>query len=78
MTVHARTQLVIYDDSFSAEFGKSDFLDVQVSADLMLNKVKFVPKGKDGKPAETSSCIHIRTQRMNQLKATIFRPQNID
>jgi len=75
--VRARTRLETFDDSFSRAFGSADFVDTEVGADLMLNEVKFSPKGRDGKPAETSTCVLVRTQRANQLKATVFRRQSI-
>ena len=75
--VRARAKLETFDDSFSGAFGNADFVATEVGADLMLNKVRFFPKGADGKPTETSSCVFVRTQRANQLKATVFRQQNV-
>lgn len=71
--VRASPKLVIYDDWISNEFAYSDMLTSQVNAGLMLNEVEFLLRGKDGKPAERSSCIMLRTQRANQLQAMIFR-----
>jgi hypothetical protein len=77
VVIRGRVPLVTYSDSISKELGKSDFLAAQVDADFMVNEVKFTPKGINGKPTETSVCAIIRTQRMNQLKATIFPSSNL-
>jgi len=71
--VRASAKLVIYDDSIISEFARSNPLISRVDAGYMLNRVEFLRRDKNGKPAESSSCIMLRTQRGNALQATIFR-----
>jgi hypothetical protein len=76
VTVRGRTQLDTNDDWVFTRFRNNRLVNAQVRPDLMLNKVTFQPKGKNGKPTEESSCINVRTRSMNQLPVTIFPPLN--
>ncbi|MGA8212241.1 MAG: hypothetical protein WB799_01510 [Candidatus Sulfotelmatobacter sp.] len=73
--VRSRTQLVTNDDWVFRRFRNNPLVNAQVKPGLMLNKATFQPKGRDGKPTE-SSCINVRTRSMNQLPVTIFPPLN--
>lgn len=51
----------------------SDHVDVKTSAGLMLDTVRFLPKGKNGKPTENSSCINLTTKQAGDLGVSIYR-----
>ena len=76
VTVRGRTQLTTSDDWVFKRFRNNTLVNTQVKPDLMLNKVTFQPRGKNGKPTEESSCVNVRTRSMNQLPVTIFPPLN--
>jgi hypothetical protein len=78
VTVRGRTRLATSDDWLFQRFRDNPLVNAQVKPDLVLNKVMFQPKGKNGKPTEESSCMNVRTRSVNQLPVTIFPPLNND
>jgi hypothetical protein len=51
----------------------SDHVDVKSSAGFMLNTVRFLPRGKNGKPTENSTCINLTTKKAGDLGVSIYR-----
>jgi hypothetical protein len=53
--------------------GSSDHVDVKSSAGFMLDTVRFLPRGKNGKPTENSRCINLTTKKAGDLAVSIYR-----